>query len=73
MNSNELETVFSADSELQPEQGGLTTGSQYFELFAELEIEGVTRHVYSLLKRDVDPKSNATRVRVFRRGTEELF
>lgn len=73
LSANEVETVFGTTTDLKPDPNGLTTGSSYFFLIAEVEIDKVKRRNYSLLKRDVDPRTNATSVLVLRRGSEDIF
>jgi general secretion pathway protein K len=73
LDSNEVGQVFSTDAKLHPEVAGLTTGSNFFLLKAEVEIDEVSRRIYSLLERDTDSKTNKTRVRVIRRGSEEVL
>ncbi len=73
LNSNDLETVFGVDQELKPSAEGLTTGTNYFILMAEVELDGIKRRSYSLLKRSLDTKTNSIRVRSVRRSSEDLF
>ncbi len=73
LDSNDIGTIFGSDVELHPEVGGLTTGSNYFLLSTELEINGVTRRGVSLLKRDTDQNTGKIAVRVVRRSSEDVF
>ncbi len=73
LDSNEVGTIFGSDTELQPVADGLTTGSNYFLLSSELEINGVTRRGVSLLKRDTDQNTGKIAVRVVRRSSEDVF
>ena len=70
--SNEVQSVFGSDPKLWPNEQGLTTGSNFFLMTAEIEIAGVKRLTHSLFLRDKD-KNGALRVRVIRRGTGEVL
>lgn len=73
LNANAVEALFGTDDELKPSAEGLTTGSHYFILIAEVQLNDVKRKWYSLLKRDVDPQTNSIRVRVVRRDGDDIF
>jgi general secretion pathway protein K len=72
LSSKESKTVFGAGDNLIPKEG-LTTGSNYFILTAEVELDTIKRRSYSLLKRTIDNKTNLIKISVIRRSSESLF
>lgn len=73
IDSNTVETVYSSDDTLKPVADGLTTGSDYFILSTEVEIDRVKRRSVSLLKRNTNPRTNAIQVQVIKRSTSDIF
>ena len=73
LDSNEVAQVFGTNPKDQPDPAGLTTGSSYFLLKTNVAIGDVSRRLYSLLKRDISSQTNKARVRVIRRGSEDIF
>ncbi|MBX2808987.1 MAG: type II secretion system minor pseudopilin GspK [Cellvibrionaceae bacterium] len=69
--SSAAATVFGADASVWPSAEGLTTGSHYFLLSAEAQIDETRRRGYSLLKRDLN--NGQPRTVVIRRATTEYF
>lgn len=67
-----VETIFPS-KELKPPIGGLTTGSEYFLLTLEVELDTIKRRMYSLLKRYSDPKTSAAQIYVIKRSSEDIF
>jgi len=73
LDSSEVEALFGSDQELMPALDGLTTGSDYFLLTLEVELDTIKRRMYSLLKRSVDPKTSVAQLYVIKRGSEDIF
>ena len=70
LNSGDLHSILGDAPDLLPPEEGLTTGSDFFLISAEIELAGVQRQAYSLVQRSKD-KQGAIQVRVIQRGSEE--
>jgi len=66
LESDAIESIFGIEAEELPMTAQLTTFSRYFILSTEIEIGGIKRRAYSLLKRGASPSEPSL---VIRRGT----